>query len=385
MLRKLFLYIILGFLIFILLKLLLSLNKEDRPLVQVEKENQKIFEEKIFSDYFKEIKKTEKILTSMDLMLLLRLYKRTGNKDSLALAEEKVKLENKGDLALRALVLLEIFQLTQKKIYREKSTFLLKKFSLPIFQEETLYKRSLKAVVLAKAYQVLGDKFYLEKSQKKVAELISQVYSMKEYSAMIWALIELYQSDFNYKWYHLAKELQEKQIEIFWSEKTLGFGIKKSEALFDLKEPSSFSLTLLNLLRLGSLSYNKSYNQKVFSSFKNVASLVKKTPVKFPFLLQGVDYFLDNNKEIAIIGKLESKEVQHMKTLLQQPFNPNKVISCGLYHEQKNPLPLLRHKPLIQGKNGGAYVCEKKICKLPTLNYKEASSMSLLSKRYQLH
>ena len=73
-----------------------------------------------------------------------------------------------------------------------------------------------------------------------------------------------------------------------------------------------------------------------------------------------------------------------MVATLQQHFIPSKVIANGIYHEKTNPLPLLKHKPLLMKKNGGAFICEDKVCKFPTLDRKKALTIALQNKKYSL-
>lgn len=254
---------------------------------------------------------------------------------------------------------------------------------------------------LAKSYQVFKQEKHLHAAQKAARFIEKNLYQrgellrrfskgdsrfrayLQDYTYFIFGLIELYQTDFNVKWLELALNLQTKQDELFWNEKTGSYFdsdgkdktlLIRTKDRYDGATPAGNSIAAINLLKLASLSYEESFRNKALQVIKSVSQNLKAHPRAHTMLLHAVDYSLDKSKEIAVIGNCQNSKTKNMLTMLQSPFLPNKVIACGTESKEQTSfqVALLKGKPLIKGEEGGAYVCENKICKLPTLEPKKA-------------
>lgn len=368
--------------------------------------------------YLWSYKELKSYLTEVEFSKLREAYglSKKGNFSShISFVEEAAGLKSIKEVNVLSLIEQGPLATFEKGIYKKIKDKLLvvrNKRKKPLLDKNIITSwNALMIGALAKSYRVFGDKKYLLAAQKSMNYLIkehivsdrlvhdsldkkkgSQSF-LEDYAGVVWALTELYQSDFDYNWYSLAINLQERQFQVFWDSKIKLFfdtDGKDSTLLVRTRDvaenvtPTGNSLAALNLLRLGALSYNKKYTETGQSMLFSLAPSFKKSPLAFSFLLQAVDFFLDRSKEIAIVGNLDSSGTKQMLDTLRIPFNPNKVMACGMFDTEKNPMPLLKNKPLIKNKSGGAYICEKNICKLPTLDYKKASTMALQSKQYIL-
>ena len=216
---------------------------------------------------------------------------------------------------------------------------------------------------------------------------------LEDYAFFIFGLIELYQTTQNPYWYKLSKEIQETQNKLFWNAKSQSFYdtedvknelIVRTRKIGDEDTPSGNAMSAYNLLRLASLSFDRSYSTKARIILHQIYPTVTKRPRNFSFMLCVLDYLLDSNKEIAIIGNIEHSHVKTLLNRLNQDFIPNKVIAAGIYDKLKASIPLLKNKPLINRTPGGAYICEDKICKLPTLLHDKVLDYAKKINHYKL-
>ena len=97
--------------------------------------------------------------------------------------------------------------------------------------------------------------------------------------------------------------------------------------------------------------------------FDAAAGQVRSHPSAFPALLSALDYALDGDKEVALVGNVGAPAFAPLLAAVRQGYHPNLVVAAG--RAGASGIPLLRDKTVLGGKPT-AYVCEKRLCKLPT-------------------
>lgn len=157
---------------------------------------------------------------------------------------------------------------------------------------------------MAKAYQVLGDKRYLESAQKAASFIKKYLYQnqtllrryregearfagvLEDYAYLIQGVLELYQSDSDSAWHEWAIALQQKQEELF-ADPAGGYFttslaahdiiVRKKDA-YDGATPSGNSIAALNLLKFYSLSGEKNY----FDNYEKLESFISADVNRYP-------------------------------------------------------------------------------------------------------
>jgi uncharacterized protein YyaL (SSP411 family) len=132
-----------------------------------------------------------------------------------------------------------------------------------------------------------------------------------DYAFLISGLIELYQATFHSKYLQWAVSLQETQLKLFWDDKSGGFfrTSESGEVILRLKddsdsaEPSANSISARNLLRLGSLLGDRSYDEKAVETCQAFATELQSSPWAFPAMLMSVAGSLDGMREIVVVGE----------------------------------------------------------------------------------
>lgn len=245
---------------------------------------------------------------------------------------------------------------------------------------------------MSRGYQVLGDEKYLKAAQQAAAFIrknmtikdgrlfrrwrvgeASKRAVVNDYAFVIHGLIELYQSDFDPRWFEWAIQLQAIQDKDFWDEQNGGYFfddakdatlLSRSKEYDDMAMPSGNSIAALNLLQLADFTYDENYRKRADDVIRSSAGQVVGSPFAYAQTLVALDYALDRSKEIAIAGKLDDARTQKLIGALRANFLPNKVV--GVSDGRKPPAALV----LLDGKTPTrgvptAYVCEKGVCQLP--------------------
>ncbi|PAV30960.1 hypothetical protein CIL05_04395 [Virgibacillus profundi] len=257
---------------------------------------------------------------------------------------------------------------------------------------------------LTKAGKVFRVNDYVQKAEKAMNFIEDKLFSdgrlmaryrdgetkfkayIDDYAFLLWGYIEIYDATFSIKYLKKARELSDQMIDLFWDERDGGFYFsgKDSEALiakdkevYDGAIPSGNSVAAVMLTRLGYLTGETDYLDKVeemyYSFFDNLGEYASASP----FFVQSLLLTENPTKEVVIIGS--EKDLQREKLLqqLQDKFLPNVTII-----NTENPEQLSEAAPFAteykQINNAATvYVCENFACQQPTTDMDKALQMIL--------
>ncbi len=294
-----------------------------------------------------------------------------------------------------------------KKLYAHRS-----KRVRPLLDDKVLASwNGLMISAMAQAYSVLGDKRYLNAAQRAATFIMKTLWdgktllrryrdgearyngSLDDYAFMIAALLNLYEADFDSKWFRLAVALQDRTDALFRDTETCAYYytdasdatlLTRTKELYDGAVPSGNSVTALNLLRLYHYTMNESYRQKGDELLKAVSGRLSENPQIAPALLLAVDFATDDIAEIVIAGMKSDAAVQDILNRIEQQFLPNKVLALADFVEADvlKLLPLLVGQ-IPQGEKATIFVCKNHSCQQPVTIWNDAEKL-LSAKHYSL-
>jgi uncharacterized protein YyaL (SSP411 family) len=201
----------------------------------------------------------------------------------------------------------------------------------------------------------------------------------EDYAFFIQALIDLYEATFEIEWLKEADELNGRMIDQFWDERNGGFFftgkgnetlIARSKNPYDNVIPSSNSVGLFNLTRLGYLTGAESLKQKADQIIHLFYQLLSEHPSGFTHMLSGLSFFL-SPEEVGLIGPKNDLRTKSMLQEIDRSYLPNKILSLMDPQEpiEGNWFPFLKEK----GNQGvpTAFVCKNFTCLPPAKNEEE--------------
>ena len=226
----------------------------------------------------------------------------------------------------------------------------------------------------------LCAEFILENMQKSDGGLhhshkdgISKINGyLEDYSAVIKALLNLYENTLNEKWLNTADNLMKYSYENFYNPETKMFFftsklddklISRTVEFRDNVIPSSNSIMANNLFKLSHYYDNSKYLNTSLSMVKNISDQIDVYPNGFSNWMNLILNLNKNFYEIAIVGDSAIEKINE----LNKNYLPNKIVVGSL---KDNSLPLLKNR-YIEGETM-IYVCVKKACKMPVKTIKEA-------------
>ena len=201
----------------------------------------------------------------------------------------------------------------------------------------------------------------------------------EDYAFFIQALTDLYEATFEIDWLQEADELNRRMIRQFWDEGRGGFFfsgkeneslIAQSKSPYDNAIPSSNSVAVFNLLRLGYLTGEDSLKQKAEQILRLFYKFLSEHPAGFAHMLSGFSFFI-GPEEVGIVGSKNDPRTQLMVKEIYLAFLPNKILSFKDPKEEikGNWLPFLKDVKVAGAP--AAFICKGFTCLPPARDEKE--------------
>ena len=205
---------------------------------------------------------------------------------------------------------------------------------------------------------------------------------LEDYAALILGLLELYQTDFDSKWFVSARALADEMIELF-SDSSGGFfdTTKDAEALLvrpkDLQDnatPSGNALACEALLKLAAFTNEGRYRDLAERSLALVVDIAVRYPTAFARWLSAADFALGNAKQVAVVYEASQDHASDLIRFVHSAYRPNLIVAASPYPPPNEAPALLSNRPLKNGKPT-AYVCEGFVCKNPVSSIPELKEL----------
>ena len=201
---------------------------------------------------------------------------------------------------------------------------------------------------------------------------------LEDYGALILGLLELYQADFDNRWFASARELADEMIARF-SDPDGGFfdTLRDGESLLirpkDLQDnavPSGNALACSALFKLAAFTDDGKYRDLAEKGLSLVSDSALRYPTGFACWLSAADFALGDIKQIALLHAAQDENIQLFLDLINAEFRPNIVLASSTYPPASDAPALLMDRPLKEH-SMTAYVCEDFVCKLPVNSLEE--------------
>jgi uncharacterized protein YyaL (SSP411 family) len=201
---------------------------------------------------------------------------------------------------------------------------------------------------------------------------------LDDYAFLIAALLDLYEATGEMRWLREAISLDRVLERHYEDEKAGGFFmtsddhedlLAREKPAYDGAEPSGNSVAALNLLRLHELTTDDAYRRRADRTLAALGDVLERAPAALSEMLLAVDFRSDVAKEIVIVTPDSASGAEPFLERLRTTFLPNRTLSVtaegNALEKHARLVPLLTGKVARGGKTT-AYVCEQRVCDLPT-------------------
>jgi uncharacterized protein YyaL (SSP411 family) len=241
----------------------------------------------------------------------------------------------------------------------------------------------------ARASVILDDKKYrnaAEKNLKFIREKLwdektktlfhrwrdgehDNVQLLEDYAGLLAGTIDLYEATLEPEPLDFGVELADAMLAKFYDPENGGFWQSAADTQhlilrvkddYDGAEPSGNSVATLALLKLGAITGRGSFTAAAEKTLNLFAHRLQNFPQAMPFMLQAVDFQLEEPRRVVIAGDPHDPKVRELLHAAHSVYQPGKIIlgNVGAVEEFARTLP---------AKDGAVvYLCTGSTCQPPT-------------------
>ncbi len=228
--------------------------------------------------------------------------------------------------------------------------------------------------------RMMGDEARLYRTHKDGRSKLNAY--LEDYANLIDAMLELYQSTFEERWFVAARRLADFALEHFKADDG-GFYdtsddhealIVRPRNLQDNVTPSGNGMMARQLLRLTAYTGDARYEAAAHDILRKLCDAMRQYPQAFAESLNAADMLIRGIKEVAVIGELGSEHGAEIVDALRKPFRPNVVTAwAGSDVDEHESIALLSNRVMRDGSTT-VYVCRNFACLMPVTRADETAA-----------
>jgi uncharacterized protein len=194
---------------------------------------------------------------------------------------------------------------------------------------------------------------------------------LEDHAYLVEALLTLYESSFELRWFDAARETADRMIARFGDRERGGFFttsddherlIARRKDIDDHPIPSGSSSAALGLLRLEALTGERSYADAALSVLRLFGRVAAQHPQAVAHLLRAIDFHLAPVREVALVEPAGGDGLGTLAGVVRASLRPHLVLAGG--PEGLERPELMRERSAVDGR-AAAYVCESFACRAP--------------------
>ena len=195
------------------------------------------------------------------------------------------------------------------------------------------------------------------------------VQLLEDHAFLLLGVIELYECTLDPVHLDFAIELAGVMLKKFFDSKNGGFwqSAAGSKNLiltlkddYDGAEPSGNSAAALSLVKLAAITGRRDFVTAAEKTLGLFAGRLNKVPQGVPFLLQALDFWLQEPARVVIAGQRDSRKFHELLRAAHSIYQPNKIVmgNAGAVDDFSKTLPAKGEATV--------YVCHGNTCRPPT-------------------
>jgi hypothetical protein len=209
------------------------------------------------------------------------------------------------------------------------------------------------------------------------------VQLLESYAFQLFGVIDLYEATLEPRHLDFAIALAEAMVAKFYDAENGGFWQSAAEAKdlilrvkddYDGAEPSGNSVATLALLKLAAITGREDFKKPAEATLRFFAHRLQNFPQAMPFMLQALDFSLEEPRRVVIAGDSTSPKARELLRAMHSVYQPNKVVlgitgpvepfaktlACG----DEAPMPKSGRRPTKDG--AVVYLCTGNACQPAT-------------------
>jgi uncharacterized protein YyaL (SSP411 family) len=206
---------------------------------------------------------------------------------------------------------------------------------------------------------------------------------LEDYANLIDALLELYQTTFDERWFVEAQRLADVVLERFAAPDG-GFYdtsddhealIVRPRSLQDNAVPSGNSMIAKQFARLAAYTGDSRYDDAARRLLRLLSEAMRQYPQAFGEALNAVDLLARGVYEVAVVGSMDDARTGELLGVVQKPYRPNVVTALAPANvDGEATIPLLSYRTQRDGQPT-VYVCRNFACQMPVTTGDEVRTL----------
>jgi uncharacterized protein YyaL (SSP411 family) len=210
------------------------------------------------------------------------------------------------------------------------------------------------------------------------------VQILEGYAFLLDGVIQLYEATLEPKQLDFAIALAEAMVAEFYDKENGGFWqstpaakdlILRVKDDYDGAAPSGNSVATLALLKLAAITGREEFRKPAEATLRLFARQLQDSPQAMPFMLQALDFWLDEPRRVVIAGDPNSAQARELLRAVHSVYQPNKVVlgNAGSVESFAKTLPVGPDRAPEPGSGRRpakvrpvVYLCTGNACQPPT-------------------
>ena len=206
---------------------------------------------------------------------------------------------------------------------------------------------------------------------------------LEDYATLIDALLELYQTTFEDRWFVTARRLADTVLEQFPAPEGGFFDTSEDhEALVvrprsvqDNAVPSGSGKMSQVLVKLAAYTGDVRYDEAARGTLRLLTNAVQQYPQAFGESAGAMEMIVSGLREVAVVGDPNSAETQALLHEIVRPYRPNVILAlAGTAVSGEHTIPLLSHRTM-RDHQPTVYVCRQFVCQLPVTTVEQVRDL----------
>jgi uncharacterized protein YyaL (SSP411 family) len=193
---------------------------------------------------------------------------------------------------------------------------------------------------------------------------------LEDYSALVDALVTLYEATFDERWLRFGEELAAVVVDQFEDREQGGYfttARDHEQLLVRLKDqhdgstPSGNGLAVTALIRLAEYTGDSRWRDAAERGLRAFRGVMSERPFSVAQMLTALDFYLGPIEQVGIAGDPKTPDVQRVVQAARQPFAPLRLVA--LKSSSASVVPWLKDKPRSDAVT--TYICHDQVCAAP--------------------
>ena len=198
---------------------------------------------------------------------------------------------------------------------------------------------------------------------------------LDDYAFLVAGLLDLYEATGEVRWLREAIALDGVLAAHYEDREGGGFFmtaddseelLAREKPAWDGAEPSGNSVHALNMLRLHELTTDDAYRRRAERTIDAFGPRLAADPVRLSEMLLALDWRLDAPKQVVVATTGAREEAASFLATLRTRLVPNRILAVTAPGDGLAALVPVTEGKLALGGHATGYVCENRVCDLPT-------------------